>query len=104
MEFIIAAAGVAYAATVVWLAVRRINRREWWTASVILGFVVFPVLYVLSYAAFWPLIADGSQRTGGPSDYLRMGAACFYIPLMMLLDSGPVVIRDAVRGLMAMLH
>ena len=104
MKFIIAAAGTAYVATIVWLSVRRINRREWWTASLILGFIAFPVLYVASYVVFWPIIMDGSQRTGNPSDYLRMGAVCFYMPLMLLLEAGPVVIRDAVRELMAMLH
>jgi hypothetical protein len=99
VSIIISATGVGYVAMIVWLAIRRINRREWWTAPLALGFVIFPVLYVGSYIVLWPHIADGSPR-GGPFESVKLVLLGFYLPLILVLDAGPSGIRDAVQWLM----
>ncbi len=53
-EAILPALGVVFAAFVVWLTVRIVNRRERWAKRTALAFVVVLVLYPLSMGpAYW---------------------------------------------------
>jgi hypothetical protein len=91
MDFIFSALATAYTGVVVWLGVRYLNRREWWTQSVLAGFVAFPVLYVLSFIVLWPHIEDGSSWTGSAVDYLKLCALIAYSPLLIARDASPVI-------------
>jgi hypothetical protein len=54
MSIVIPALGVACAAFVVWLIVRRVNRRERWTMWAIVIVVGVPAIYVISFGpACW---------------------------------------------------
>ena len=104
MNAVLSAVGTAYAAIVIWLAVRFIDRREWSAKAIALVLIAFPPLYVLSYALIRPWVANGGQFTGSLSDFLRICLVCFYAPLMAALDAGPREIHNAVDWLTKFLH
>ena len=103
MSIITSSVGIAYAAAVVWLAVRFINRREWWTKMTVTVFIAFPPLYILSFAIIFRRVFDGTPRNHpvitGIVDILKMCLFCFYGPIIAAMESGPVEFRDAVEWL-----
>ena len=108
MSIIVSSVDVAYAAAVVWLVVRFINRREWWTKMTATVFIAFPPLYVLSFALIFRRVFDGTSQEHpgitGIADILKMFLACFYGPMLAAMESGPVEFRDAVKWLTGLLN
>jgi hypothetical protein len=62
MGIVIASLGVAFAAFIVWLTVRIVNRRERWAKRIALGIVTTVVLYALSFGPACWLAALPSAR------------------------------------------
>src|SRR5258708_22207463 len=82
MTILVPALSVAFAAFCVWLGVQSVNRRERWAKWTAVGLVVF-ALYVLSIGpAQWfytKYYESGDKRAW----------AAIYLPLIMVVDSGP---------------
>jgi hypothetical protein len=81
MLIVLGTLGVAFAAFVVWLTVRIVNRRERWAKWTLATVIVVPVLYVMSIGpAAWIAI-----RTGN----LKLMHGWFWAPLETVVARGP---------------
>jgi hypothetical protein len=92
MSVFIAVLGTAFAAFVVWLAVRIVNRRERWAKRTALLLVIVPTLYVLSIGPFVWL----ATRRYLPD--MAVGAAgFFYGPVIWIGRDGPAPLKEGIE-------
>jgi hypothetical protein len=91
MTILILALPVSFAAFVVWITVRFINRRERW-AKWLLVATIFgaPILYVLSVGP-----AAYMTTHGLASPELSQALTTFYSPLDWIMDHGPGPVSEA---------
>jgi hypothetical protein len=93
MSIVFPVLGVALAATCVWLTVRIINRRERWAKRTAVAMVLVLVVYPLSIGpAGWL-----NTRVLGPSGRFNDVCLVIYAPLLILYESGPPALRDALH-------
>jgi hypothetical protein len=91
MPIIITALAVTFAAFVVWLTIRLINRRERWARRLLIGIIAgAPVLYVLSLG---PTVYITTRQQ--VSAEINESIATFYAPLVWIAEHGPAPIHDA---------
>jgi hypothetical protein len=88
---------VSYAASLIWLTVRIINRKERWAKRTLAVVVLLPGLYVTSFGpACWWL--SGPIEEGPVFDYVEARCAPrIYQPLAWLARHGPRSVRVAVN-------
>jgi hypothetical protein len=85
MQIILTALAVTFAAFVVWLVVRFVNRRERWTRRLLIGIAAStPVLYVLSTGPATYLVTRGLLSSEAVD-----GLFVFYSPLRLIIVNGP---------------
>jgi ABC-type Fe3+ transport system permease subunit len=84
MSIVLPALSVAFAAFVVWLTVRIVNRRERWAKWTLAATLALPVLYVASLGpVFWV-----AERTRYPQ-WARHAHNLYVVPLELLYDTFP---------------
>jgi multisubunit Na+/H+ antiporter MnhE subunit len=89
MELPLLIFGTAFAAVVVWLGVRIVNRRQRWAKWTLAALLGLPVLYALSFGP-WCWISSRLQPSG------KLDAA-IYSPIIRAGYRGPLAMRESIR-------